>query len=214
MSNQSTSPLYFGLVITLILVFGCHRQVTSDLNKSSLLFTAPWSNSSFQETHAQIWHTADSLHFSFQVIDTSLVLVVQDNFHNGIGSSDRVELFFSVDTLMTQYYGMEIGYDNRILSFHGKSQKDIDYEWSWPARAIKIVSTLTHQGYTCKGQISISCLQSLDLISINEIRLGVFRADYHDEGNPHLVTWITHQQPSTSTPDFHTPTALFSYHLD
>ena len=46
-------------------------------------------------------------------------------------------------------------------------------------------------------------LKSLGLI--DEVYLGVFRADYQDGGK---VNWYTKTIPDSSTPDFHIPSAF------
>ncbi len=182
--------------------------------RTQLQFSAPWSHDGYQDTEALFWHSQDTLYFQFDGVDTSLVALDQDNFHHGIGSSDRVELFLSTDTLLSDYYGMEIGYDNRILSFHGKHYREIDYQWEWPREQLTALSTVDSTGYSCTGKVSLQYLKSLGLIDQqSRLFIGVFRADYHEIGNPNRVTWITHQDPQTPTPDFHTSSAFFYYQL-
>jgi len=195
-------------------VISCHGQQSSLIRQESeLTFTAPWSQSGMETTHAQLWHTRDTLYFAFDVVDTILVSHKQSNFHQGIGSSDRVELFFSTDSLLSDYYGMEIGYDDRILSFHGQHYRQIDYDWSWPNAVLQTQSTLTEKGYHCRGSIAISYLRNLHLVQEgrSNLYIGVFRADYHDVRDPSSVTWITHRDPKTQSPDFHTTSAFFYY---
>lgn len=221
MSKTVQTISVFIVLIGVFTVLSCNGQLSNSIQqqenkeilKSHLTFTAPWSQDGFQDTHAQLWNTDDSLYFAFQAVDTSLVSLSQQNFHQGIGHSDRVELFFSTDTLLTHYYGMEITYDNRILSFHGRPQGEIDYHWSWPSTVLETDCTITSVGYACHGKISIKYLDSLDLIDHSKLTMGVFRGDYHQKGNPHLVTWITHHNPNTLTPNFHIGSAFFFYSL-
>ena len=203
------SPQLYLVFLMMMLYASCN--VTSQAMATN--FTAPWSTEGFQNTDCRLWTDSDSLHFDFDVVDTSLVYLSQDNFHNGIGNSDRVELFFAVDTLLSAYYGMELCLDHRVLDFSGESYRQLDFDWSWPKSALSKTCKITEIGYQCKGSFSLSYLESLGLIQHNKLLIGVFRADYHDALDPHDVTWITARDPKVPNPDFHISATFFQYSL-
>lgn len=197
------------LLLISMLQIGCE----SSISETVMTMTAPWSGVEPQPTLCTLNHDSNHLVFEFIVTDTSLISLNQDNFHEGIGLSDRVELFFTTDTLLSRYYGMELCYDQRILSFRGTSYRQLDYEWSWPNDALEVTCNLTSEGYACSGKFSLDYLRSLGLINEEGILMGVFRADYHDESDPHQVTWVTAKDPLLPSPDFHRPSAFVTYQI-
>ena len=57
--------------------------------------------------------------------------------------------------------------------------------------------------YIVEGKINLDELMSLGFV--NQIYLGVFRADFQDLGK---VNWYTKTIPDSETPDFHIPSAF------
>lgn len=201
--------LFFNLVIFILISSSC--KVTNF--STNLDFKAPWSLDGMQATECSLLSDMDSLYFDFTVADTSLVALSQDNFHQGIGVSDRVEIFFTQDSLMSKYYGMELCFDSRVLDFAGESYRQIDFDWSWPKSAFSKTCIVTDVGYQCKGAFSLSYLKSIGLIQNNQLNIGVFRADYHSATDSQDVTWITVKDPDVPNPDFHIYSAFFRYSL-
>lgn len=199
----------FCIIALIFLQKGCD----SDLRPISVQFEAPWSDSSFQATDCSLWNDKDTLYFHFNVEDSMLVSVIKDNFHDGIGTSDRIEIFFSVDSNISRYYGMELCYDQRILDFVSTPYRQIDYTWTWPIDQIHTSCILTSNGYACDGSINLDYLRSLGILTGDGIYIGVFRADYNDPYDPKEVTWITAKNPHISKPDFHIPEVFFKYSL-
>ena len=196
--------------ISIIILF---NSCIATKQTTSFKFKAPWSNHGMQQTDCKLWADNDSLYFHFDTVDSSLVSLSQDNFHNGIGLSDRVEIFFTTDTLLSKYYGMELCYDGRVLDFTGESYRKIDYEWSWPTSALSTTCTESELGYHCQGAFALSYLATIGLIQNDQLNIGVFRADYHDMQDPLDVTWITVKDPYVPNPDFHIYSAFFQYSL-
>lgn len=174
----------------------------------------PWSDADFRSTEVHLNHDIDSFYFQFIAIDTTpIIQYLANNKTNGVGISDRVELFFSEDKAMSTYYGLEIDSDLRILSFKSHYYRKVDLNWSWPKNILSLHANKNSMGFTVWGSIPRTFLKSMGLEKNNQILIGVFQADFTDVKNPNSVDWITWKSPNTPSPDFHTPAALQPYYF-
>jgi hypothetical protein len=178
------------------------------------LLASPWSTAPPQATRVWLWNDDDSLYFHFECRDTNVVVRQVEGELQSIGTSDRAELFFAADTLLTTYYGMEIDPSGRILSFKARSYRQCDYLWSWPNTALKVQTIIQPLGYKVQGSLALSYLDSLGLIQNGHLLVGIFRADYQSLSDPWQVDWLTWRIPASKTPDFHIPTAFGTIQLN
>ena len=65
---------------------------------------------------------------------------------------------------------------------------------------------LTDQGYVVAGSVSINELAELGVDLKNGFYLGVFRADFHQDGS---VNWYSAVKTDDQSPYFHKPNVLF-----
>lgn len=201
------------IVITLIIT-SCAVQPTKSAKNSQYTLlsltslNSPWDKHYTDNTLFNLSMQNDSLHFTFTTEDTTLISRKQDKFHKGVAHSDRVEIFFATDTLLSTYFGLEIGADCRVFDFIGYYPDSINYNWQIPRKEFAPSCLSRNQTYTVSGSISINYLRSLNLITNNTIILGVFRADYTDQIDYKKVTWLTWQTPKSNKPQFHTPSAF------
>jgi len=166
-------------------------------------FTSPWTQKQFGATIFNYWNDAKWVYFLFEVDDENLTLAKhKKSEEQNVLYSDRVELFFTKDSLLQPYYTLEMDANGRL--FDAKCTKGekpkIDETWDWPKDAIEIKSQLTKTGYTLEGKISIKSLNEFELIHEDRLLCGVMRANFL---NNKEVQWITWQDPKTLKPDFH-----------
>jgi hypothetical protein len=180
-------------------------------DKASTLsdFMSPWDAEDISKIEFRALHNSDKLFFSFKVFDTKRHIIKKDNSNASINDSDRVELFFRSDSIMSPYYCLEIDPTPRIMDFKALPNKQFDFDWSWPAGELEVKSEITENYFIVEGSISLSSLKKIGLLKKNTIEIGIFRAKYNEvkigEFEP---TWITWVDPNTAEPNFHTSTSF------
>ncbi len=201
-------------ILTVTAILSCATFMTRDQQIGTQYILqacgmhSPW-NLGYQDSTWYTLHSKnDSLYFAFDVKDSTQTIRIQDKFHHGIAHSDRVELFFATDTLLTRYYGLELGSDCRIFDFEGFYPDSINYNWSIPRNQLSLSCNHSMDSYQVAGSISLNYLNTLNLIRNNTLILGLFRADYTRIDDVKAVTWLTWKVPSTPQPQFHTPSAF------
>lgn len=189
-------------------VISCNQFLNSDSitkqeKKTINNITSPWSSKASGATMLVYWNDDNWFHFLFNVEDKTLVLSEnKSDKEQNVLYSDRVELFFTKDSLLQPYYTLEMDASARL--FDAKCRKGenpkIDETWDWPKEDIEIKSKLTRNGYVLEGKISIRSLNEFGLIKDNTILCGVMRANFL---NKNEVQWLTWKDPKTKKPDFH-----------
>ena len=167
--------------------------------------TAPWKNNTKDKTKFDYKINNGYFYFYFKVIDSTLTINPYVN-EKSVIKSDRVELFFSSDNTLSNYYCIEIDPKGFVLDYHAKTYRKFNYVWD--CKSIEIVSFTTKKGYIIEGRLSLDELQSLEIY--NTLYLGVFRADLL---NDKTVDWYSWMVPNSKKPDFHIPSALKKMNL-
>lgn len=179
-------------------------------NAASLTdFCSPWEDfKDIGTTFEALWD-GEYLFFLFKVWDTSIHVDQTDNSHHSINGSDRVELFFRVDTSLNPYYCLEIDPTPRIMDFKAYPDKKFDFGWNWPLKDLVVKSSLNAEGFYVEGKISLTSMKGLGLIHEDKIETGIFRAKYVKEKDSiHKPIWITWVNPKTEMPNFHIPSSF------
>lgn len=172
-------------------------------------FNSPWANIPNVKTEFRALHDTLNFYFSFICFDTSIFIDETYEGNESIGRSDRVELFFRVDSNLNPYYCLEIDPSPRIMDFIARPGKKFDFNWRWPNQAIKVLSNRNENSYSVEGAISLKSLVDFGLVNNNEIEVGLYRAKYiiNREGDRYPI-WLTWIDPLTKEPNFHITTSF------
>ena len=165
----------------------------------------PWGELSPKTTLTLI---ADSrnLYFFFDVEDDEILLKPEYATERDAEKEDRVELFFSKDKKMNDYYCLEIDAAGRILSYSASHYRNFDFEWEPPA-GFHVACRIRHDGYSVEGCIPMDFIQTFAQKN-NQIYFGAYRAEFSEKDGQIIENWQTWVNPSTPEPDFHVPTSL------
>ncbi len=179
----------------------------SDWDSSPFLesLTAPWKPNLQDQTVFDYTTSDGYFYFYFKTIDTTLTLVPFTD-ESSIAEGDRVELFFSKDVGLTDYYCLEINPRGDILDYQASYYRKFDD--TWDLKNLKTATDITKNGFIVEGKISLKELNELSLH--DEIYLGIFRADFVGKEK---VIWFSWAVPDSDKPDFHIPSALRKFDL-
>lgn len=192
-------------------------------------FAFPWKQAAVPPTEFRALCDDRYLYFTFRVDDADMVVL--DNLRDEEDEvfEDRVELFFSRDDQMQDYYGVEIDSRGRAYDYQGSYYRRIEPKWNWSGLETK--GSATEQGYAVEGRIALTSFVALGFRQLRpgvKIRCGLFRAEFsHDrsgrpveqretlhnrgrtlDGPPPLEDWMSWVDPKTKEPDFHVPSSL------
>jgi len=170
-----------------------------------ITLTNPWGELSPKTTLAL---TADSrnLYFFFDVDDDEILLEAEYVNKRDVEKEDRVELFFSKDKKMSDYYCFEIDAEGRTLSYRCSYYRNFDFDWS-PPTGFHVASQIRPGGYSVEGCIPMYFLREF-IQKGNQIYFGAYRAEFSTKDGRIIENWQSWINPSTPEPDFHVPTSL------
>lgn len=166
-------------------------------------FESPWDTSIPNRIEFRALWDFKNIYFYFKVFDQEIHIDNTDNSYNSTGNSDRVELFFRANEVMSPYYCLEIDPTPRIMDFKAMPNKDFYFNWNFPKNDLEVKSQINNQYFTVEITISVEILRKLNLINGNKIETGIFRAKYNKENSSYIPTWISWVNPNTKSPNFH-----------
>jgi len=167
-------------------------------------FCSPWSDNLFSKIEFRALWDLDNLYFNFRIKKSDVYIDKTDDSFDSIGNSDRVELFFRSNELLSPYYCLEIDTEGRIMDFEAYPDWNFDFNWKWPKKDITVVTSTDGDVLIVEGRISIESLNMLQLIKNDTIETGVYRAKFSKADNDQYVpTWISWVNPNTEKPNFH-----------
>lgn len=167
--------------------------------------TAPWDGAGKDRTAFSVCHDKKKLYFLYEVSDTTIIYN-DEKTEASVGSSDRIEFFFSKDPAMADYYCAEIDPQGKVMDYHARSYRKFDLDWNF--KGLKLATHIGKDSYIVEGSIPLKSLEDMGVISPEgEIRLGVYRADYYGQ-KENEVSWLTWIVPDAAGPDFHIPSSL------
>ena len=174
-------------------------------------FSFPWQTLETPSTSFCSVSSSDHLYFAFKVVDHDIVFATGPlENERGVAQGDRVEIFFSKDTELTDYYGLEMSPKGRVLDYHASFYRQIDR--SWNCEGLQIATQLVEDGYVVEGAIPFSTLIRLGLAKPgeeNRILTGLFRGEFsHGPDETIIQRWISWIIPDSNKPDFHIPSAF------
>lgn len=168
-------------------------------------FQNPWNKEVSPETSLRITRDGENLYFFFDVKDSEILADSTLTGERGIEGEDRVELFFSKDQNMQEYYCLEMDAKGRTLSYRARHYRQLDFSWEPPAGFV--VATRIHpDGYTVEGAIPLAFMNQLG--KNEECYFGAYRAEFARVDGKRSEEWLTWKNPGTREPDFHVPASL------
>ncbi len=168
-------------------------------------FSNPWNKEVSPETSLSMVRDDEYLYFFFNVSDAEIVTHPVFSKERDVEKEDRVELFFSKDKDMREYYCLEIDSQGRTLSYAAQHYRKIDFDWEAPA-GYKVSARARQGGYTVEGAIPLAFLDGLK--KGEDIFFGAYRAEFSVKDNQLVENWLTWVDPATTEPDFHVPASL------
>ncbi|MDO5980204.1 sialate O-acetylesterase [Flavivirga spongiicola] len=160
----------------------------------------PWRLKNKDSTIFDYIITDKHFYFYFKTKDSTLTI---SDFKKelSVAEGDRVELFFSSKKDISNYYCAEINPKGEVLDYNAKHYRKFNDKWNF--NSLQVSTLILDKEYIVEGRISLKELKSLGLV--NEIYLGIFRADYL---NKDKVNWYTKTIPDSKFPDFHISSAF------
>lgn len=172
-------------------------------------FTYPWEDKRSSTTSFKALHNKDWFYCLFEVQDPDVRVYVDKNDKLEVVNSDRVEIFLRKDEQMTQYYGLELDPNGRVLDYEAEYHRKFNPVWSWPNGGLIVKASRTKDGYKVEVAMKKESLRQLGLLNGNKLEAGVFRAECTSlVGDQATMSWISWLTPASDTPDFHIPSAF------
>ncbi|GHT12205.1 hypothetical protein FACS1894170_06730 [Planctomycetales bacterium] len=170
-------------------------------------FTNPWNREVNPQTVLLLLKDSDNLYFFFDVKDDEIVLDAAYSKERDNENEDRVELFFSKDKEMKEYYCLEIDPKGRCLSYRGHYYRDLQFDWE-PPNGFSVVGKIVPSGYKVEGAIPLQFISDF-VQEDGTLFFGTYRAEFSKSKDGTLVmNWLTWIDPKTKSPDFHVPSSL------
>jgi hypothetical protein len=170
---------------------------------------APWDSGAAGTARFRACYDENFFYFSFQVTD-SIALYLEEKNEEAVAKGDRVEVFFSPDTAMSNYYCLEIAPNGNLLDYQASYHRNFNSTWN--IEGAEIVGKPNANGYMVEGKIPVGFLKTLKGIdgSLNGVTIlgGVFRARKKSIADPEAFIWYSWINPHVASPDFHIPSAL------
>jgi len=187
-----------------IIIDGEDNEAIWSKCKSYTSFENPWNELQDQGTIFKSFNDKNYLYFHFKVKD-SLVICDQDQeLNTAVEYSDRIELFFAKDSIMSEYCGLEIDPCGRLQQFYSIGYRSFVNNWKLPDFSLSDYKSIEKDfGYVVEGRISIESLTQMGLYKNGHIYLGVFRADRYEMKSRKAIHWISWKDIKTKKPNFH-----------
>jgi hypothetical protein len=168
-------------------------------------FTNPWDKDVNPYTSLRMLKDDEHLYFYYEVADEEVILDPTFSKEDDVGKEDRVELFFSKDKDMQEYYCFEMDPKGRTLAYVAKHYRKVDFNWDAP-EGFKIATREFSGGYAVEGLIPLGFLNPL--VKDGAVYMGAYRAEFSKKEGGTLENWLTWVDPKTPKPDFHVPSSL------
>ena len=169
----------------------------------------PWGDTC-QETVISMAAVGDTLRIHFDVSDTDLVYLDTLSCERDLEIGDRVEVFFSKDSDMRDYVGLEVDPLGHVLSYRCAFYRRFDYSWE-PPEGFLAAASLTDDGYMVELSVPMCFLD--EFINNGDIYMGLYRGDFYRDGDKIVERWYTWKDSGTAEPDFHVPATLYEVTL-
>ena len=178
-------------------------------------FSWPWKEETSPLTLFKAFYTDEFVYFFFDVTDSNIV-IFPDTDEGSVARGDRVEMFFSADPDMKEYYCLEIDPSGKVLDYKASFYRDFDRDWD--LRGLQTSGRITDKGYSVEVAIPVEWYRQTEISSMRQgtrIIAGIYRGEFSRTRDGRIdQSWISWQDPRTDKPDFHIPSALGFFTLD
>lgn len=192
-------------------------------------FVFPWKEKAAPPTEFRALCDDAHLYFAFRVEDADVFTLKKHRDEMDGVFEDRVEIYFSRDDQMGDYYCFEVDSRGRPLDYHGQYYRHLDFGWNWPG--LQTSGKPTADGYVVEGRVPLGSFEALGFPRLRpgvKIRFGIYRAEFshdrsdrpvvqresiHNQGRqldvpPPIEAWMAWVDPKTVEADFHVPMSL------
>ncbi|CAL1516378.1 carbohydrate-binding family 9-like protein [Chitinophaga sp. MM2321] len=164
----------------------------------------PWQHMN-GGTSFRACYDSQHFYFRFMVKDTTPVSFEVEN-ELAVADGDRVEMFFSKDNTLQDYYCLEMSPNGKVLDYQAAYYRIFNNTWN--LKGLVISASAHDRGYQVSGSIPLRFFRDLvgagGSLKGSKIRVGVFRADKTATD----FNWFSWINPGVPEPDFHIPAAL------
>jgi len=176
-------------------------------------FTLPWEEGvAVQRTEFRAFCDSEHFYFGFKAWEKTPVIVEAWSGKDTLTAEDRVEIYFSPDGTMANYYCLEIDMLGRVLDYRctqderGPAARRPDR--SWNCEGLKIAATRGEVFYIVEGSIPLKTLRSWGMPE-DVMSVGLFRADLERGSDGKMIShWITWVKANTEKANFHVASAF------
>jgi len=192
-------------------------------------FAFPWTHKQGADTEFRALWDDSYFYFTFRVQDSDIVVLDRLRDEQDAVLEDRVEVFFSRDEQMLEYFCIEIDSRGRAYDYGASFYRRFDP--AWQLEGLEARGASRPDGYEVEGRIPLKQFAALgftDISSGARVRCGLYRAEFsHDrsegatrprasvhtlgresDGPPPIEDWASWVAPHTKEPDFHVPASL------
>lgn len=171
-------------------------------------FSFPWEHQDSPKTVFKAYYDIDYLYFQFTAYGPKPNIYVMNNSKMEVILSERVELFFRIDSGMSPYYCLEIDPYGRVLDYKATFYRSFNRSWHWP-ESLNIKTKIESSFYLVEGKIKLSTLKNLKVLKNGQMQVGIFRGHCVSliKKEAH-IKWISWVDSKTKEPDFHVPSSF------
>ena len=117
-------------------------------------FIFPWKKAEAPATEFLAFCDDEHLYFAFRVEDADIVVLDKLRDKQDAVLEDRVEMFFSRDPQMKDYFSLEIDSRGRVFDCRNSYYRQSDPTWS--CKGIETVGISSDKGYVVEGRIPLT----------------------------------------------------------
>jgi hypothetical protein len=192
-------------------------------------FPFPWKKAPAPATEFRALCDEAHLYFTFRVHDDDIVVLDKLRDEEDEVFEDRVELYFSRDEEMKDYYCLEVDSRGRIFDYRATYPRQFNPKWNLEGMEAKAAAL--PRGYELECSIPLQAFAALGFPELRpgvKVRCGLYRAEFsHDrsgkpvepaasihtmgrtvDGPPPIEEWLSWVDPKTKEPDFHVPSSM------
>jgi hypothetical protein len=173
-------------------------------------FIFSWEQRQAPPTVFRAFCDDEFFYFCFQVHDEDPVFEEKFESESVVDVEDRVEIFFTCDAELKEYYCLEVDPLGRVHDYAACYYRKFDS--TWDCAGLRTAASITKAGYEVEGLIPLKTLDGLGLPSLHSggiLITGLFRAEFsRGQGTELEQHWISWVDLNKYKPDFHIPEAF------
>ncbi len=174
-------------------------------------FCSPWESTTPLPTRFRSFYDKDNWYLFYKADEKTLLMKDLFTEEMDVAYGDRVEMFFSKDPSMKEYYCLEIDPAGHILDYKASYYRKFDNNWN--IEGIKIAGKTDAGSFQIEVAIPLRTISGLGIDISHDVFAGLYRADFVKTGTDIKESWISWVDPKTPKPDFHVPASLGIFHF-